>query len=287
MNFIHRTVMRRAEKVLLPFRHSNILQTPMFAKYAQYLPIIQSCYKSAGYWHGTGRYQYAHGDSRYTPIDFEKHTDVFVGILQQRGLLPHHEPWLEKMQGITIATISLAPLRIYGRLYAGLYLYEKDTLTYQFGTTKFWFRLLSKLQFLDKSFIWFLLTRGLFKLARPSTFRDIKKYVHSIRKDPGRNASLFRGHLLHTDIPGNYPILVGIRHNIETINFNKGMQRFEARTDKPIQLQDITHIEVPLKNMQETENLLKEKGVSLTVIPMEFGEVYCSGLGVEELVGIR
>jgi hypothetical protein len=65
------------------------------------------------------------------------------------------------------------------------------------------------------------------------------------------------------------------------------MERLEVRTDKLISFKDITHFEVPLSNVKETEDILKLNNVSVPVIPLEFGEVYCSSFPFKELVGIK
>jgi hypothetical protein len=92
--------------------------------------------------------------------------------------------------------------------------------------------------------------------------------------------------LIRTDIPENYPILIGIRKSVPVIHFNRGMERLEARTDQPIRLEDITHIEVPFSKVEQTNHFLKEKNSSLLVIPLEFGELYSSSLELRNLLGI-
>jgi hypothetical protein len=51
-------------------------------------------------------------------------------------------------------------------------------------------------------------------------------------------------------------------------------------------LQDITHIEVPLANIKETEDFLKQKNIALQIIPLEFGEIYCSTYPLSKLIGL-
>lgn len=286
MNIIDRYIINKAERRLRPFRNrQEVLKKPEFAKYAEYEPVIDKCYKDATYWHGTGRYQYSHAnDTRYENVDFKKHIDILELILKEGGLKPHHEPWLKKIQNIQAPTISMSPFRMYARLYAGLYLYEKNNLLYQFGTSKFWFIFLSAVQVVNKKFLAFLFTSKFFRLIRVATYKDIQTYVRSIRNDKKVVIPTLYGYKIRTDIANNYPILVGIKNNIETISFNAGMERLEARTAQLIMLKNITHIEVPLANVLETEIFLKEKGINVIVIPIEFAELYCSQFSFKNLV---
>lgn len=289
MNFVERIILKKGEDESSSFsQNKNILKSPKFYHYNEYLPIIKSCYKQASYWHGTGRYQYSYLDiSRYGEIDYKNKFDILTSILKDDGLIPHHEPWLKKIQ-ILSSTISMTPFRMYAKLYAGLYLYESDTLAYEFGSTKFWFKIFIRFQIVNKNFIIFLFTKGLFKLSNPSVYQGTRKYIRSIRSDLDKKpVSIFKGHLVHTDIIGNYPILIAINNRIKILSFNPGLERLESRTVEEIHLNNITHIEVPLANIEETEKLLKENGILLQVIPLEYGEMYCSSLKLKELTCIN
>lgn len=285
MNYIERIVLRKGEKELESFRLTeNILKTPEFSSYSQYLPLIKSCYEQASYWHGTGRYQYSYlGDSRYGEIDFKNKFDILASVLEDGGLKPHFEPWLKKIE-ILSPTISMTPFRMYAKLYAGLYLYEHDALIYEFGSTNFWFKIFIRLQAIDKKFLWFLFTKGILKLFGPSVYQGTRQYIRSIRSDLDKKpVSIFKGHLIHTDITGNYPILIGVKNSIKILSFNLGLERLETRTNEPISLKDISHLEVPLSKIKETEDLLKKNNISLTIIPLEYGEMYCSNFMLKDL----
>lgn len=288
MNIIDQIILKMGEKSLFSFREkAKIIELPIFPGYTESIPLIEKIYQEVGYWHGTGRYQYAHSNvTRYESLDTDTITDLLESIIQEGGLRLHDEPWLRKIQKMAMPTVSLSPFRMYAKLYAGLYLYEKDTLEYQFGTTKIWFRILLRIQMLNKNFLKFLLSKGLFQLARISTFQNTKLWVRSIRKD-GKNSNLLKGHLIRSDIPGNYPILIGIKKNISLMYFNPGMERLEARTDKPVRFEDMTHIEVPLAHIEDTRTILKKKNVQLPVIPLEYGEFHCAGKSLSTLTRLE
>ena len=284
MNAIDRAILRAGEKSLFSFREqTKTITGSLLSGYAESASFIEKIYNEVGYWHGTGRYQYAHSAAtRYESLDTNTTTDLFKSIIQEGGLRPHNEPWLRKIQKISMPTVSLSPFRMYAKLYAGLYLYEKDALGYQFGTTKIWFRVFLRIQMVNRNFLKFLFEKGLFRLARPSTFRNAKLWVCSIRKD-GKNSNLLHGHLIRSDIRGNYPILIGIKKTISLMPFNPGMERLEARTSASIRFEDITHIEVPLINLPNTKALLNIHNIDLPVLPIEYGECFCSTKSLAEL----
>lgn len=289
MNFIDRIILRKGEKVLLPFRTTeSLLKTDLFASYQELLPIIKNCYKEAAQWHGTGRYQYAHAnETRYENISPSEHVDVLESIIREGGLRPHHEPFIPKMLSMSLPTISMSPFRVYAKLYAGLYLHEKDSLKYSFGTSKFWFRFLFIIQILNREFLRFIFTKKFFKLVSVSTYRDSQVWIQTIRSTRDTKPfSPFQGYMIRTDITGNYPILIGIKNTVKTISLKDSIGRLESRTLDPILLQDITHIEVPLANVRETEDFLKQKNVAVKVIPLEFGETYCSKCPLSKLIGL-
>ena len=87
-----------------------------------------------------------------------------------------------------------------------------------------------------------------------------------------------------TDIEGNYPVLIGVvagaKDLIETTSI---AHKVERRSLKPITLQQFTHIEVPLQNIAETEKVLKDQGVSIPVLPLEFGDIYLADQPLDKL----
>jgi hypothetical protein len=287
MNIIERILVKNGNRSLLKSKSlGRQLVDSGFVGYSEYLSTINDCYQKIGYWHGTGRYHYSHkNNSRYEDIDFSVTIDILESILTEGGMRPHREPWLEKIQRINTATISLSPYRMYARLYSELYQYQGDSLRYQFGTVKLWYKIFLTVQLLDGKFLLFLITKGLFRLANRATYKNIKRFISSVNKN-SEVVSIYKAHLIRSDIEKNYPILFGIKKELNTITFNPGMQRLEARTDRVITLGDIVSIEVPLSKIAETKNLLEKYNITLPVIPLELGELYCSTLPLEQLVGV-
>lgn len=277
---------RNGEKFLKPFRNQEeVLKMPEFSDYKFLLPVIEKHYKETEYWHGTGRYQYKRNEnSRYDNLDTGSHIDILESILNHGGLRPHNEPWLEKMQQVFAPTISLTPFRMYAMLYAGLYFFEEDSLLYRFGTTKFWFRLFLTIQVLDIQFLKFFLVHGIFKLARPSTYKNAQLWIKSIRQSK-KDANPLKGYLIKSDIKGNYPILIAIKKNsITPLGTELAIRRLETRTTSIISLEQLSHIEVPLKNIEETRGLLKRRKVDTPIIPLEFIEYYLSHRTLKQFI---
>ncbi|MCC6323297.1 hypothetical protein IT400_00740 [Candidatus Nomurabacteria bacterium] len=289
MNYFQSIILNIQKKTLRAFlADETILQQDEFKEYGAMFPEIQDCYKEVGYWHGTGRYRYGKGTlSRYDDVGSKQISDMLESIISEGGLKPHKEPWLYKIDKIGIKsnkTTSLTPFRMYAKLYAGLYLNENKKLLYEYGSVKFWFGIFIMVQILNLKFLYFVLTRGLFWLSTKSTYKDTKTFMGTIRSDiEQKNISPFKGHLLRSDIVGNYPILFGIKKTIKIVHFNSILERLEKRTDNPILFNDITHIEVPINNVKETEELLKQKNIDLKIIPFEYGEVYCNNYLLENL----
>jgi len=48
-------------------------------------------------------------------------------------------------------------------------------------------------------------------------------------------------------------------------------------------LSQFTHVEVPLQNVAETERFLQDRGLMISVIPLEFGDMYLANQSLAEL----
>ena len=95
---------------------------------------------------------------------------------------------------------------------------------------------------------------------------------------------MFKGDIPTSDIEGNYPILFGIKADTnELITTIPLTHKVEQRSLKPITLEMFSHIEVPLCKVIETKDLLKTHNVDITVIPLEFGDIYLAGTPLEQL----
>jgi len=256
-----------------------------FENYEKYLPIIKEHYKDAFYWHGTGRYHYPYG--KQTEIIEDK-----LDLIINNGIIPRMDAFVILDEETKKETVSLSNYRIYARCYAEVHQYEKDSFLYEYGSLKFWLRFMFLLQFIEimrnkpiKNYF-----RRLSKIFENDFSNDVKKWLSTIRNDFGDkkisilNISL-RGHKIRSNIPNNYGLLFGIKkEGVSVFHFDKAVEVFETRSDKSILLKDITHIEVPLNKVKETEEFLKQKNISLQVIPLEYGEIYCNDLSFQELI---
>jgi hypothetical protein len=284
--WLEQLILTKAEKRLSLYRiEARSLRNKMATEYEYYLPQISCLYQKATHWHGTGRYHYEHQNgSRYIGVSEELVTDILIAILDSGGLEPHLDPWIDSGN----KTVSLATVRMHARAFARIHLFEKDVLLYELGSIKFWIRLYFLLLFLwlcSNFRSHFPFIKSLF---RSSFFKDIKAYSNTIRR-PKRNKSvgifsIFGKEIPVSDIPGNYPILIGVvvpsKDLIDTIPLT---HKVEQRSLKQIALSQCTHIEVPFKNLKEIQKLLKEKGVSIPVIPLEFGDLYLNDQPLERL----
>lgn len=275
--WLERLIIKKAERKLLPYREgTKKLDAALKNQYEKYLPLLTECYKQASHWHGTGRYHYQHQNgSRYEAVETTKVLDILASILQSDGLTPHHDPWIDSGG----ETVSLATTRMHARAFARIHATGKDTLVYELGSIKFWLRF-----YFILLFIWLFTNlwshRPFIRDTLRKTFsRDIQNWASAIRKPTNGKVigilDMFKGDIPTSDIQNNYPLLLGVKADsnklIETIPLT---HKVEQRSLERITLAMCTHIEVPLQNVLETEQLLKEYGIQLAVIPLEFGDLY-------------
>jgi len=263
------------------------MQAELRDKYVEYLPQIEKCYKAAGYWHGTGRYHYRHAeDSRYEGAGKGEVTDVLASIIIKEGLTAHEDLWIT-IDGQHKKTVSVAPLRMHARLFAHIHLREGVWLPYVFGGTRFWMGIIIVLA--TKELIFTLHGKGR-KLLRQSLFarsslRNFRTWGSALRRlDEFKVLPLWRAYDLRSDIAGNYSILFGIKKSAINNGLVPFIEKLEVRVPGPVTLADMTHLEVPLENVEETKRVLRERNVSLPVIPLEFSEIYCSQFPLQKLI---
>ncbi|HEV7449339.1 MAG TPA: hypothetical protein VGP13_02240 [Candidatus Paceibacterota bacterium] len=290
MSLIERLILSRAEKHLAQYRSDAIRARSEFLhEYMSYLPTIKRCYSHAGYWHGTGRYHYGHSaDSRYEGMGGGEVTDVLGSIVVQDGLTGHQDLWITP-DGQSKETISVAPSRMHARMFAHIHLYQGVWLPYIFGGTRFWMGIIIALAAKELVFTWqgkgwMLLRQALFTRSSLQNFRT---WGSALRKLDGLKVLplLWRAYDFRSDIAGNYSILFGIKRSAVD---NRGLAPFiknlEVRVPGPVLLADMTHIEVPLENVEETRRMLDENNILLPVIPLEFSEIYCSQFSLQKLM---
>jgi len=229
---------------------------------------IGSLYADAEYWHGTGRYKYnEHGSIR----------DVLKGIIAEGGLVPHEDDWDPKRG--KIQSISLARARMYARLYACMHMPCGARLTNELGPRHFW------------GYCFFLSASVVAHIEYPLQ-RHIHDYPNKLREWTGKVSK--RPHTLKsiflegTDIPDNYPILIGIKKgSVQPKLGSRFFNLHEARSEALIRFSDMTHIEVPEVNVAETTALLRSAGHDIPIILIEEGEDYCRTFSFWQLVNGR
>ncbi len=203
--------------------------------------------------HGTGRYKYEKGNV----------FDTLQGILKDGGLVPHKDDWDIKRGAMQ--TVSTARSRSYARLYASLFFPPKKRsgkeLISRFLSSCYFF-------FTSKWVAW-----REYPPPRPHIL-DFKRKITAWTTKLARHPQSFTGVFLWggTDIPGNYPVLIGIRKGaIQPTRGSRFIDLHEDRSERPIGISEFTHIEVPAEYVPETLRVLEEAGQKLLVIPLEEG----------------
>ncbi len=236
---------------------------------------IKKLYDKKLYWHGTGRYRYIHNYE--TEEDSTRVDDVLKGILENSGILPLvKDPWM-KSNNKFLVTISLAKIRFYAAVYAFMNLFEGENI-YKYGSRLLWLFVIDVINFIDnpldvlKHLFIFTFKIGNKKLRRYQS----KSRSYSKLKNFGTFfLQLFYMAAMRSDIEGNYPIIVAVKtENLSFVEINSGFDYYEARVDESISLKDISHLEVPRMNLEETRTLLKDYSVNIPVIAIEDAELF-------------
>lgn len=220
---------------------------------------IKDLYKRTRYWHGTGRYKYASAGGAIL--------DVLEGIVREGGLILHEDEWDWKLG--KIKSISLAKSRMYAKLYALMYMFEGKRLSNEYLPIWVWFH-----YFFGTARILAFFNISLWKLLQGDYSQRRGVWASKVTQSDVKDLySIFdRG----SDIPKNYPILIGVKKGaITRLPGSTIFKLHEVRSSSSIKLDGITHIEVPRNHVEETETILKEASLAIPVIPIEDGEDYC------------
>lgn len=255
---------RRVEKPTLP---SNLE-----AEYRAQRRNIKDVYRGAWLWHGTGRYLQ----------DGPQTIDVLSGIARSRQIEPHQDTWDATLK--QSATVSATWMRPYAVYYSDMHLSKSgEDLLFRDSRSGHWGKYVKQLT-----------ARFVPSLIRASSHL-YKQKEHARRWMQQRVGQTLEGEKLwkqawnfahlRSTIPGDYPILVALKHDafvpIKTADY---IAATEKRTDLPIDVNNVNHIEVPLKNLAETEQALKGSGILIPVIAREFGERFSSEFTDRELL---
>lgn len=255
--------------------------------YLKYLALIESCYFKAGFWHGTGRFHYRlEGSSKYQGVDYSHVFDVLGAIVKSQGIIPEYDP-IPELDPKHPNTVSLSKFRMYARLYAEMNQPKGEELGYTYGSDRFWFYLGVPLQLIYKNPLQNLFLLISYYLNKDE-MNDFQNWIHSFKhSSKSFKATPLNFYKLRSDIDGNYGILIGIKKNsVKAVHYNPVLERFETRTDQPILLSDITHLEVTLSKLEETQGFLDKHHLKIPLIPIELGDLYCSQFNLGDLCGV-
>ena len=263
---------------------------------------IKKLLGQSAYFHGTGAFHYKNlGASKYdgTTDEINDSLRSFLtnGIVPQFDLF--NEEWTKAGR-----SISLTKLPIYARIYASLYLNENEKLDYEYGSRAFWWRLLLTRMVVQGVTDPDLMTKAFMDRAKrifnPKGCPDIvqrKKRKHQqsrawtsgFRKDDQAADSPL--HVFRTmetgksDIPGNFPVIIGMRSEgvlLLPIKY-EAVKSYEYRTDRVIDPANFTHLQVPINKVEEVRKRVKELGLQIPVVPIEFVEIINSDTSIKQL----
>lgn len=238
----------------------------------------QKQYKTAIFqttlWHGSGRFQYSNG----------KIIDTLESILKSGSIRPIEDAYAIFSGGRLMKSISLTRLRAIARCYADMHGkgYREsnrygDALTltsYYYGL--FYARLYTRHYRMMKRY---------YKIWHKHTHNDKghNTWGKKSNKDAEDVWDIFG---LGSDIPGNYPIIFGIKGVKEATQLSSTFRDYEVRTENNINLDDITHVEVPSSKVKEAEMLVKKYGLDIPVYSIELGELVASQMPFSTLMGL-
>jgi hypothetical protein len=235
------------------------------------------------YWHGTGLYQYeTAGSSKYEGVIHTNIYPVLETIISQNALIPRYDPWFEKYLH-TPHSISVANQWCYGKMYAHYHLDESTKLEYEISPITFWYHVL----------IWIQLTehycKFMFGFLIVYTFSNVlqkqgKTWMSTFRSDVNKKWPFWKILTAQSDIKGNYSVLFGIKDEIKTIEMIPIARFLETRTDEAIPFSKCLFIAVPHKNVLATKELLEKYNATLTVIPLEYLELYMRRYSLQQIV---
>ena len=230
----------------------------------------------ASYWHGTGRLQY----NRKGNV-----IDVLEYILQSDGLVPFTDIFDVK-QG-AMDSISVARHRMYARIYGDMHVYRGASLSQRYGSPRFWvyyFIMGTNLHAIRELGLW----RPSVRKKQHEQWRRQGKALWTIKVTQNQDGeSLGQFFNEGSDIPGNYPILIGLKKfNYHTLPTSAYVARYESRIGSHIPMSAFSHLEVPADKVDEITQLITASGhSSIPVFAFESCEQLQTTKHFSELVG--
>lgn len=229
---------------------------------------------STVFWHGNGRFQYSKQG---------KVIDVLENMLKHDGTQPF-EDLFDLKHGKMLST-SVARSRMYARIYADMHDYNGADLKTRYSSPRFWayyFIMAINLHAIKELGLWDSEVRA----KQHAEWRKLGKEVWAVkvRKYPGEATGIFFNH--GSDIPGNYPILIGIEQgNYKFLKTADYVARYESRIGSKIPTESFTHLEVPEAKVAETKKLLARHGhTQLPVFSLESCEKFHASEHFSDLV---
>jgi len=251
-------------------KDTTISQQYSEAEIKQYTDVA----KAAQYWHGTGRYH--HDDDRLM--------DVLTAIITHGGLKPAYDAYAIFSAGTVMHSISLTTRRIIARSYADMHGkgYKEPN---RYGDALTW-----------ASYYYGLFYAKLYTLNAVKLRRHWKRW-HSLTHDEnGDNTwgkkvnkqakDVWDIFCLGSDIPGNYPIVIGVKNIKSQVDFSSVFAAYEVRTLETVMLDDISHFEVPDDKVAVTQQILASHGCTLPVFAIELGETVAATQTFGDLLGL-
>ena len=202
------------------------------------------------YWHGTGRLQHDKNGGA---------ADVLHLLAQQNGLRPFTDIFDVKRG--EMESTSVARARMYARIYADMHAFEGASLGERYGSPRFW-----AYYFLMTSFLYAIgelrLWHPRIRKAQEKTWREQGKQGWTIKvtkRQDGNSVGLFFN--IGSDIPNNYPILIGIgRGDYSVLETAAYVAHYENRIGTAVPVSAFTHVEVPAVRVAEVTELLQQYG---------------------------
>ena len=272
----HKVRLRYAEKLLGSIAQKRIVTTKTLRRFSSSeIAKYQKLTQGTQFWHGTGRWQHdEHGT-----------VDVLKSFCDTGGLKPARDVYavFGGSDQHIIHSISLCRSRMVARSYAdmhGLGWKEKNRYGDALTWTSYYYSL----------FYTHLFTvNGIKMLRRWKTWRSLSHDEHGDntwgKKVNKQARDVWDVFYLGSDIPGNYPILIGIKELASQVKLEKPMRYYEVRADRRIAITDISHIEVPYDKQEEVRAVLLAHKIALPVTSIELGECVSAQKSFTELLG--
>lgn len=258
--------------------------------YAEYRPLIEKIYgddhmNQELLYHGTGRYHYTQEGKHKYEVEESATVEDVLEVLLQKGLEPRLDIWVPTPA--SHPTVSLTHQRFYARWYADKHNF--NDLEWSFGDPLNWSSSFVVKNIGKVSHIPYiaLLMKNQVKRKKGGLLGAVHDWVGDARDDVDGRTGYQEALKTKSTIPGNYGItLVMDDSSVENYDFPL-LHRTEVRTLHAIPPKSLKAIEVPLKQVQETEE--KIRGVlslDIPVIPTECVDYHMSKFPMRELTRI-